>query len=72
MRRYGCANKREACRNRDWRRSERSEGGSSIPPHKRDKPSWLREFPFLFRLIAERRQNNLAHPSGQNRKHLCH
>jgi hypothetical protein len=45
MRRYGYKTKREAYRNMDWCRVERSEGRISIRPHKRDKPEYFRSLP---------------------------
>ena len=45
MRRYGYKTKREAYRNLDWCRTERSEGRISIQPHKRDKPELFRDLP---------------------------
>ena len=45
MRRYGYKTKREAYRNMDWCRTERSEGRISIQPHKRDKPEYFRDLP---------------------------
>jgi hypothetical protein len=45
MRRYGYKTKREAYRNMDWCRVERSEGKISLQPHKRDKPEYFRDLP---------------------------
>ena len=45
MRHYGYKTKREAYRNMDWCRTERSEGRISIQPHKRDKPELFRDLP---------------------------
>jgi len=45
MRRYGYKTKREAYRNLDWCRTERSEGRISIQPHKRDKSELFRDLP---------------------------
>jgi hypothetical protein len=45
MRRYGYKTKREAYKNMDWCRAERSEGKISIQPHKRDKPEYWRDLP---------------------------
>lgn len=45
MRRYGYKTKREAYKNLDWCRAERSEGKISIQPHKRDKPQYFVDLP---------------------------
>jgi hypothetical protein len=45
MRRYGYKTKREAYRNLDWCRVERSEGRISLRPHKRDKPEYFCDLP---------------------------
>jgi CDI immunity protein len=45
MRRYGYKTKREAYRNMDWCRVERSEGVISIKPHQRDKPEYWTDLP---------------------------
>jgi contact-dependent growth inhibition (CDI) system CdiI-like immunity protein len=45
MRRYGYKTKRDAYRNMDWCRVERSEGKISIQPHKRDKPEYWTDLP---------------------------
>jgi hypothetical protein len=45
MRRYGYKTKREAYKNMNWCRAERSEGKISIKPHKRDKPEYWRDLP---------------------------
>lgn len=45
MRRYGYKTKREAYKNLDWCRAERSEGKISIQPHKRDKPELFEDLP---------------------------
>jgi hypothetical protein len=45
MKRYGYKTKRDAYKNMDWSRAERSEGNISIKPHKRDKPEYLRDLP---------------------------
>jgi hypothetical protein len=45
MRRYGYKTKREAHRNMDWCRAERSEGKISIQPHKRNKPEYWTDLP---------------------------
>jgi hypothetical protein len=41
MRRYGYKTKRDAFKDMDWCRAERSEGKISIRPHKRDKPEYF-------------------------------
>jgi hypothetical protein len=45
MQRYGYKSKREAYRNWDWCRVERSEGRISLQPHKRDKPEYFDDLP---------------------------
>jgi hypothetical protein len=45
MRRYGYKSKREAYKNMNWCRAERSEGKISIKPHKRDKPEYWDDLP---------------------------
>jgi hypothetical protein len=45
IRRYGYKTKREAYKNMDWCRAERSEGKISIQPHKRDKPEYWQDLP---------------------------
>jgi hypothetical protein len=45
MRRYGYRTKREAYKNMEWCRVERSEGKISIQPHKRDKPELWTDLP---------------------------
>jgi hypothetical protein len=45
MKRYGYKTKRDAYKNIDWSRAERSEGNISIKPHKRDKPEYFRDLP---------------------------
>jgi hypothetical protein len=45
MRRYGYNTKRDAYKNMDWCRADRSEGKISIRPHKRDKPEYFRNLP---------------------------
>ncbi|MHB8884773.1 MAG: contact-dependent growth inhibition system immunity protein [Methylovirgula sp.] len=45
MRRYGYKTKREAYKNMNWCRAERSEGMISIRPHGRDKPEYWRDLP---------------------------
>ena len=45
MQRYGYKTKREAYRNWDWCRVERSEGRISMRPQKRDKPEYFCELP---------------------------
>jgi hypothetical protein len=45
MRRYGYKTKRDAYKNMNWCRAERSEGTISIQPHKRDKPEYWRDLP---------------------------
>jgi hypothetical protein len=45
MRRYGYKTKRDAYKNMDWCRAERSEGKISITPHKRDKPQYWKTLP---------------------------
>ena len=45
MQRYGYKTKRDAYKNMDWSRAERSEGKISIQPHKRDKPEYFRNLP---------------------------
>jgi hypothetical protein len=45
MKRYGYKTKRDAYKNMDWSRAERSEGKISIQPHKRDKPEYFRDLP---------------------------
>jgi hypothetical protein len=45
MRRYGYKNRRDAYRNMDWCRADRSEGRISIRPHKRDKPEYFTNLP---------------------------
>lgn len=43
MQRYGYKTKRDAYKNMDWCRAERSEGKISIQPHERDKPEFFRD-----------------------------
>lgn len=43
MRRYGYKTKRDAYKNMDWCRAERTEGKISIKPHRRDKPEYWRD-----------------------------
>jgi len=45
MQRYGYKNMRDAYKNMDWCRVNRSEGKISIQPHKRDKPEYFRNLP---------------------------
>ena len=45
MRRYGYRTKREAYKNMNWCRAERSEGEISFRPHKRDKPEYWLDLP---------------------------
>jgi CDI immunity protein len=45
MRRYGYKTKRDAYKDMDWCRAERSEGKISIKPRKRDKPEYFRNLP---------------------------
>jgi len=45
MRRYGYKTKRDAYKNMDWCRVERSEGKIAITPHKRLKPEYFRNLP---------------------------
>jgi hypothetical protein len=45
MRRYGYKTKRDAYKNMDWCRADRSEGKISIRPRKRDKPEYFRNLP---------------------------
>lgn len=45
MRRYGYKTKREAYKNMDWCKAERSQGNISIKPHKRDKPEYFKDLP---------------------------
>jgi hypothetical protein len=45
MRRYGYKTKRDAYKNMDWCRVERSEGAISIKPHRRDRPGYWRDLP---------------------------
>jgi hypothetical protein len=45
MHRYGYKTKRDAYKNMDWCRTERSEGKISIQPHKRDKPEYFTNLP---------------------------
>jgi len=45
MQRYGYKTKREAYRNWDWCRVERSEGKISLRPHQRDKPEQFCDLP---------------------------
>jgi hypothetical protein len=45
MRRYGYRTKRDAYKNMDWCRAERSERKMLIRPHKRDKPEYFRNLP---------------------------
>jgi hypothetical protein len=45
MRRYDYKSKREAYKNMDWCKAERSEGNISIKPHKRDKPEYFKDLP---------------------------
>ena len=45
MKRYGYKTKRDAYKNMDWSRAERSEGKISIQPHKRDKPEYFTDLP---------------------------
>jgi hypothetical protein len=45
MRRYDYRNKRDAYKNMNWCRTERSEGKVSIQPHKRDEPGYWENLP---------------------------
>jgi hypothetical protein len=45
MQRYGYKTKRDAYKDMDWCRADRSEGKISIRPHKRDKPEYFRNLP---------------------------
>ena len=45
MSRYRYKTKREAYRNLDWCRVERSEGEMTMRPHKRDKPEYFTDLP---------------------------
>jgi hypothetical protein len=45
MKRYGYRTKREAYKNMDWCRAQRSEEKISIKPYKRDKPEYFRDLP---------------------------
>jgi CDI immunity protein len=45
MRRYGYKTKRDAYKNMDWCRADRSGGKISIRPRKRDKPEYFRNLP---------------------------
>jgi hypothetical protein len=45
MRRYGYKTKRDAYKNMNWCRAERSQGTISIQPHKRDKPEYWNDLP---------------------------
>jgi hypothetical protein len=45
MRRYGYKTKRDAYKDMDWCRADRSKGKISIWPRKRDKPEYFRNLP---------------------------
>ncbi|ARN79849.1 contact-dependent growth inhibition system immunity protein [Methylocystis bryophila] len=45
MSRYGYRTKREAYKSMEWCRAKRSEGRTSIYPHKRDKPEYWTDLP---------------------------
>lgn len=60
MQRYGYETKRDAYKNMDWCRAERSEGKVLIRPKKRDKPEYFRNLPAESAVIIQDTRDAVA------------